>query len=145
MTSSATQTRAVLRIAINPSRYLLAFIVGTHGLVIVVIWLIALPWLISAALSVAIVVSLLISVYRHVWRGERVLTLTEGRWQLHSNGRVVNVVPRAGYFVTPWLIILPLDREPKRLTSPNSMALVLLPDSADMNELRQLRVILKSY
>ena len=150
MVNNAAQSLATLRIAVRRSRYLLAFIVVTHTLGIVVVWFTALPLLLNGMLVLLVIASFLYNFSEHYWQQERVLTSVEGRWQLHSGGKFENVVPVGNYFITPWLLILPLILavQPSswfRKIFPRRTVLILLPDSANQDELRRLRALLNTY
>lgn len=126
-----------LELTLRPSRVYAAVLLLAHGLALIGAWLAALQVWMQAALTLALAASL-IWMRREISsspRGLRVshsgrLELLDGEWRgAQIRGRPV---------VLPWLLRLELaleDGEVRRIA--------LLPDSAETDSLRKLRVWLK--
>jgi hypothetical protein len=127
-----------LQIDLQPSRYLLAFILISHVGALVLLFFLPVALWIMLLLGIAI----LFSLYRQ-WRdsisGYKSLRWDslDQWWLMDQTGDDVAVQLLSGGYVHPLMLVLRY-RVSKRVCS-----LVLLPDSADRDMLRRLRVRLK--
>lgn len=127
------------RIQVHSSRLLLWFIILTHSTAAAIVWLIHWPWWLSGAISTAVLLSAFVSWSHHRWKGEKELQYSEGRWYWLVDYDKTEMLLAGEYFVSSWMIVMrfkPVDRFKKQ-------ALVLLSDSADKQDLRRLRVLLR--
>ena len=135
----------MLTIAIKPSRMLAAILAIMHLLSLALVWI--MPFSIWA--SVTISVMIMISAY-HSFERDVLLRLQESiiALQLHSDCRCELQVRQGDWvgasllgttFVTPFLTVLNF----KLLEQRFARHVVLLPDSLDNEQFRQLRVLLK--
>ncbi len=126
-----------LELTLRPSGIWRAVLFGGHALALLGVWLAVLPPEAQAALSVALAVSLIWArrEFSSMPRGLRVaqsgqVELLESEWRpARVRGRPV---------VLPWLTSLELEIE-----GGKPCRIALLPDSADKEGLRKLRVWLK--
>ena len=127
----------------HPSRWLLFLMLFAHGGAIVV--LLALdewPWPLQLSLVVMVLTSLWFVLGRQGWRKmpgqiRRLVWSTDNDWQLVlRNGKTLHAELRPSSFLHPWLVVLSLRVEGRRL--PQSLALAR--DSLDETTFRRLRV-----
>lgn len=127
-----------LNIPLRPSRRLAWFIVVAHALAAIAPWFSALSWWFCLLLDMLVGWSLIWNLRRHYWVGYRHLQYLERRWWL-TDASGEHAVELAGEFlVTPWLLVLRFTRD-----TGAGVDLVLPPDSADADDLRRLRVLLR--
>ena len=125
-------------IELKPSRRLGLLLAGMTGLALVALWAAALPVWLQAALSALLVAAAALSV-RRARPALRLRQRADGGLQAQAGaGEWRDVVVLDDSFVSPALIVLRYRMEGKR-----PRALSLLPDSADAEDLRRLRVSLR--
>ena len=135
---SSQKSVPALQIDLQPSRYLLAFILISHVGALVLLFLLPVALWIMLLLGSAI----LFSLYRQ-WRdyvpGYKSLRWDslDQWWLMDQTGKAVAAQLLPGSYVHPLMLVLRY-RVHRRVRS-----LVLLPDSADRDMLRRLRVRLK--
>lgn len=128
----------------SPSRTLVIFLTVTHGVGLLLLPWLALPWGLAWILGVGIVVSFYLNLRGHALLSSprAIVQITwdgQGAWRLRQrNGRerVGQLLP--GYFAGPRLVLLNFALGPWRRTS-----VVLLPDNSESEALRRLRVRLR--
>ena len=140
---SSAKYATPLTIEPRPSRWLLSLILFTHaGAIPVLLALGEWSWLLRLSLIVPVLVSLWLALGKQGWRQtptgiRRLVWQTENDWQLElRNGETLSAELRPSSFLHPWLVILNLRVEGRRL----SQSLVLACDSLDETTFRQLRV-----
>lgn len=115
-----------------------------HVLVAVLVGWALWPWGWGARFGALAVCVLLLWHLRYRYRGRACeageLAFDRGLWTWHSKGEIRSLALAGELLVWPWLIILPF----RETTGPRRWHLVLLPDSADADDLRRLRVLLFS-
>ncbi|MBZ0105842.1 MAG: hypothetical protein K8H84_09445 [Sulfuricella denitrificans] len=135
----------MLELKLHPSRTLTALLAGAHLLSVLVIWRLPLAPATQIASSLLIAASLLFHLRRDglLAAGHSIIALRldpecnffcqtrDGSWQ---EAKLLG-----SSMVTPWLIVLNFTPEKKWLVRHA----VILPDSADTELLRQLRVLLR--
>ena len=124
---------------LRPSRQLLAGIIFSHLLALVVVWFSALPWFVCVVLDGLVMLSLRQQLNHHWFVGERHLSVQDGRWVLASAGAETLLELSGEYYLSLWLMVLVFRDENRR-----RRVIVLLPDSAGQDQLRRLRVFLKT-
>ncbi|MGQ9425880.1 protein YgfX [Gilvimarinus sp. F26214L] len=126
-----------LSLHLRPSRLLLFFLGLTHLAAAGAVWLSALPYWACLVVDAGILLGLPLSVRPHLWPGSRQLSY-QGEWRWISDVEAERLELRGEFLVTPWLIVLQfVSAEGRR------RPLILLPDSADADDLRRLRVLLR--
>lgn len=133
---SSNASAAALRLEFKPSRQRCYWRWLTHLLVLTTLPMLQSPWLIAA-----VVIVLLLSLYRsHI---EPVITLlwhSDGHWTLFENGGEMAVTLAEAAFIQPWLVILPLRVDTQRRVR----RIAIFPDMLPAREFRRLRVRLRS-
>lgn len=125
-------------VELKPSRRLGLLLTGMTWLVWAGLWLAALPLGLRIGVGVAVAV-LSLQTWRGVSQPVRLRLQADGRLQLRgATGDWEDVEVLGDSFVSPALIVLRYRRERER---PH--ALTLLPDSADTEFMRRLRVSLR--
>jgi hypothetical protein len=134
-----------LRLRPEPSRYLFYWLVGSHGLALIALWLLQSSPMLKLLLLMSVVLFFSWSVRRYLLgRGryavQEAWATPEGDWHLHmANGDVLDARLAADSFVKPWLMVLRFHTGGFLSTR----SLVLFPDSLDEPVQRNLRVYLK--
>lgn len=137
---SSPKSAAPLTLDLRPSRRLLLILTAVHGLAGVALWLCALPLAVKIPLSLLLGGSLL-SVYpRYAHRRSRffiarIRQAADGQWFLGYGDGGERPARLAGGYVHPQLLIL--NFATGRLAR---RAVVILPDAADAEAVRRLRV-----
>lgn len=134
---SETVTFSAFRITLQPSRILLIYLCGVHGLAAIGVWLSALPALAGIVITPALALSLMHSVKRHRWSGERELIYKEGSWTVVENGEQQALQLAGESFIHPWITILHFK------STSGRMVFTLPFDSAEPKQLKQLRRVLR--
>ena len=126
----------------RPSRLLLASGSGAYLLAGVAVIVSILPLWIKAGLIVVIALALGRFVWRYGWRRGRGfiarLERLDGGWRLEMGDGALHRASLTGGYAHPGLVILNF-----RLASGRRRSLALLPDAADPDTLRRLRVWLR--
>ena len=143
MTRSGSHAPAALNIEPRPSRFLLVSGGGAYLLAGVAVGVSNLPLWIKAGLTVAIALAL----GRFAWQyGDRRghgfiagLELLDGGWRLEMGDGSLHRAGLTDGYAHPGIVILNF-----RLTDGGRRSLALLPDAADAEALRQLRVWLRT-
>lgn len=134
-----------MRLELRPSRLLALWALITHAGALVCLWLAEPPLWAEVALGALILAGYLDLCTRHVLRTRpgAVVALIHpdrGPWRVVTrDGTVLAADIRGDTWVHPWLILLSFERRPK-----GTMTVLLPPDGADPNELRRLRVLLRT-
>lgn len=127
----------------RPSRSLLLGGGASHVLASAAVIVSSIPWWIKAGFIVGIALSLAWFGYCHGYpRGRRFIVRVEllnGRWRLESGDSVEHWARLTDGYAHPLVIILNF-----RLEEGRPQSLVLLPDSADADALRRMRVWLRT-
>ena len=135
----------MLELKLNPSRTLTALLAAAHLLSLVLLWLLPLILAIQIAGSLLIAASLSFYLRRDclLAAGNSIIGL---RLDHDCNcacqtcdGTLLETKLLGSSMVTPWLIVLNLSAENRGL----ARHAVILPDSAEAEMLRQLRVLLR--
>ena len=128
-----------LTVHITPSMRLLLYILVSHLMALICLFFIEMSLYVLIGLSVAIVISVYLS-YRHYWPiAKQVLRYGIYGWALEDSQGVRRMHLKGRVLIWPGLIILPfLDSSGKKVT------LLLLSDSACSQDLRRLRVLLRT-
>jgi len=125
-------------IELKPSRRLGLLLAGMAGLAWAALWLAALPVWVKLGLGVG-VVALALRGWRGAGQPVRLRLQADGRVQLRgTTGDWDDVEVRGDSYVSPALLVLRY-----RTADGRAHALALLPDSADTEALRRLRVSLR--
>ncbi len=134
---------ARLCIPLKPSRLLCAYILASHALAALAVTLTALPQYWRCTVLAFLIVHLAWRLKKH-WRdGEICLCydFEDKAWSYSYNGNDAikyALDARGDQVLWPWLLVLNFRR-----TDGRRLALTLLPDAADDNDLRRLRVLLR--
>ncbi|MCL4316389.1 MAG: hypothetical protein M1527_06075 [Gammaproteobacteria bacterium] len=134
---------APLNLELNPSRTLAALLVLAHGGALALLVLLPLAWWARVLLIGALLCSLWLTLNRHALRrGESAITRlvweNDDTWLLmRADGKEQRVQLKPGSYVSPRLVILNFD------AGWWPLSVVLLPDAADTESLRKLRVRLQ--
>jgi toxin CptA len=132
-------------LAIGPSRRAEAWIAGLEVATVTAVLAMTAPWLLKAALVVAVVAEAVRAARRHAWQEgpgglRRLVVDLAGRIELElADGTVVVGRVAEGSFVAPWLTIVRWRPEGARM----SRAVVIAPDAVDAQAFRRLRVLLR--
>ncbi|MBZ4194017.1 MAG: hypothetical protein LAE24_06890 [Candidatus Contendobacter sp.] len=133
-----------LRVELYPSRRLLIGGSLSHLLAGVAVLIASIPWWIKVGIIAGIGLSLVWLRFRYGDRnGRGFITRIEwldGRWRLETGDGRVQRGHLTGGYAHPQLILLNF-----RLDPGGRRALTLLPDAADSDALRQLRVWLRTW
>lgn len=135
----------MLSIHLKPSYRLVGILILTHCLAALILWLLALPWLMQMILSIMLATSLI-----YYLRKDACLSADNAIVTLAFSSEIpCTVTTRCGEsvtcdvlpntFVAPYLTVLDLKPTGKFLTC----SVVILSDSIDAEEFRQLRVWLR--
>ena len=136
MPSSSRESVAPLHLILERSRTLLTFIVVTHGMALLTALVTPVPIWLRCGLAIAVLLSLRWSLRN----GQRVqgLTLTAGGdWEILYRGHSRLARPGPGTVVTPWLVLLNLKEEGRKIGIP------ICRDGVDPESFRRLRVQLR--
>ena len=132
-----------LILELRPSRLLLASGSGAHLLAGVAVVVCSLPLWIKAGLIVAIALALGRFTWRYGYRRGRGfiarIELLDGVWRLETGDGTLHRAGLTDGYAHPGIVILNF-----RLESGGRRSLVLLPDAADSEALRRLRVWLRT-
>lgn len=145
MPHSSTRSAGALHLEPRASRLLALWAVFTHTTAAAALWLADLPASLDITLGALILGSYLDVFTRHVMRirSAAVVRLTctgRGPWRLVTRGgREYAADLRGDSCVHPWLVLLNFDRRPG-----GRATVVLTPDSLDSDQLRRLRVLLRT-
>ena len=127
----------------RPSRWLLSLMLFAHGgAIAVLLALQAWPWPLRLFLVMAVLAGLCFTLGRLGWRRSptcirRLIWQTENQWRLERcNGEILATRLQPSSFMHPWLVVLNLRVEGRRLPC----SLVLARDSLDAATFRRLRV-----
>ncbi len=137
--------RIMLSIHLKPSYQLGVILISAHCLAALILWLLALPWQMQMILSVMLITSLI-----YYLRKDAYLSADNAIVALAFSSEIsCTVTTRCGEsivcdvlhnsFVAPYLTVLDLKPAGKFLTC----SVVILSDSIDAEEFRQLRVWLR--
>lgn len=143
-TPASRATDPSIALDVTASVWLWRYECALHGLIALLNLWVLWPWgwaarVLAGLLALGLMVHLL---YRARLR-RRVsgrLSYAAGRWAWQQGAVTESLTPRGEFLVWPWLIILRFGVDGKR----PSRTLVLLPDSANADDLRRLRVLLLS-
>jgi toxin CptA len=130
---------------LNASRYLALVLAISHGVAIVATILLPLAWWWRLAGAVLILVSATLTIRSQALRrGERALVglrlSRDGSCQLQlGDGATLAGRLRSGWFVSPQLIVMRAGFPGKQ----RSRSITLLPDSAEADGLRRMRIFLR--
>ncbi|QQS52997.1 MAG: hypothetical protein IPM89_08610 [Candidatus Competibacteraceae bacterium] len=142
-TASPPRRLAALNIEPRPSRFLLAGSGVVHGLASIATIVASVPLWVKTGLLAGIGLSLVWTGYRYGWRrGGGFITRVEwldGRWRLETGDGILRQARLAGGYAHPGIIVLNF-----RLESGWRRSLTLLPDAVDAEDLRRLRVWLRT-
>lgn len=134
---------APLTLELNPSRTLAALLVLAHGGALALLVLLPLAWWARVLLTGALLCSLWLTLNRHALRrGESAITRlvweNDDTWLLmRADGKEQRAQLKPGSYASPRLVILNFD------AGRRPLSVVLLPDAADTESLRKLRVRLQ--
>jgi hypothetical protein len=134
--SSSSASAAPLHLILERSRALLTFIQVTHGLALLTALATPVPWWLRLGLAIAVLISLRWALHN----SQRVqgLTLTAGGdWEILYRGHSRQARPAPGSVVTPWIVLLNLSEEGRRIDIP------ICRDGVDPESFRRLRVQLR--
>ena len=118
---------------------------GFHAASLVAVLAMPLPWWLRVALCGLLVASSVILIYRQALLGAsgsivRLRLMRDGSCQLYTRGHgVFDGMLRPGWTVSPLMIVLRIACPDRRL----ARAITLLPDAADAEILRRLRIFLR--
>ena len=130
---------------LTASRYLALVLAISHGLAIVATILLPLAWWWRLAGAVLILVSAILTIRSQALRrGKRALVglrlSRDGSCELQlADGATLAGRLHRGWFVSPQLIVMRVGFQTKQ----RSRSITLLPDSAEVDSLRRLRVFLR--
>lgn len=131
-------------VELRPSRLLVGALGIAHVAAGVAVFLAAVPAWVKLGLSAAVGASLARAGLRHGWsRGRDFIArieLVDGRWRLETGAGAVGRAGLSGGYAHPGIVILNF-----RLENGRHRSLALLPDSADAESLRRLRVWLRVW
>lgn len=127
-----------LNVRLRPSLALASFIATIHLLAAVAVWFSALSLWICLALNTVVVLSLLASLRQHHQLGYRQLRYDDQQWWLADAAGDKPLELVGEYLLTPWLLVLRFT-----VQAGHRITLVLPSDSADVDDLRRLRVLLR--
>lgn len=127
------------RMQIHTSKRLLTFIVATHVIAFLIVFALAWPWWVSVLMGGLVLLSGWHQWCNHHFNNGMELMYSDQRWHTMMNSIKTEWHLFGEYYVSSWMIVLRFktDGAPKKLT------LVLLSDSADQQQLRRLRVLLR--
>lgn len=127
----------------RPSRLLLSGGLLVHGLAGAAVVVASLPWWVQAAFIAGIALSLIGFGYHHGARRSRGfiarIELLDGRWRLETGDGAEYWGRLTGGYAHPLAVILNF-----RLKSGGRRSVTLLPDAADPDALRRVRVWLRT-
>ena len=133
-----------LTIPSRPSRILLLLGTAAHAGAVGALLIAGIPAWLCAVLTVAVACNLLLFIRRQYLRPrrapDRALQLSAGNeWRLmEGDGEIAALIPEPWAFVHPLLVVLPFVS-----AAGDRHVFVLLPDNADRDTLRRLRVRLR--
>jgi hypothetical protein len=134
---------AALNIQLRRSRILLISGSAVHVLSGVAVVVSSIPWWVKTGLIAGIVLSLAWFGYCHGYlQGQRFITYVEwldGRWRLETGDGGVHRGQLIGGYAHPLIVIVNFQ-----LDDGGRRSLTLLPDSADPDDLRRMRVWLRT-
>ncbi len=135
-----------LRIDAGASRYLAWFVFAAHGIGMLAILLLSIPFPAKLVLGFLASFSLVYAMRDQVWKtASRAIVAVEyemaNGWTLHTRSGVeISARLLASSFVQSWLVILNF-----RACGPAWHTLIVPPDAADKDSLRNLRVHLRIH
>jgi hypothetical protein len=131
---------AQVNLQLRASRLLLIFLCASHLLAAIAVWLSAIPAWLAALISAGVLLHFWQSLQAHCFAqaGRELRYSSEGEWSLLENSVLQPLQPVGEWLVTSWLLVMRFKRQDGR-----RLSLVLPPDSADGDELRRLRVLLR--
>ena len=132
-----------LTLDLVPSRLLVAILINCHCLSWVGLIFSSLSLAIRLPLSALIGISLLLNYARYGnsrsrWFIDRIDCSADGQWTLRTTAGTIKTVSLSSSYVHPYIVILSFASG-----KFSRYPLVLLPDSADSNTVRRLRVYLQ--
>lgn len=148
------QSNQVFDVAVRPSRLMAMLLILAHGIAVATVWVSALPIAVHITLKLMLALSLWFSLRRAGWlnapRFATSLRIRPAGRQAggdrlevrRSDGSLLEGEILEGNFVAPWLVTLGFRADGARRWLPPTV-ITLLPDSADRESLRQLRVRLR--
>lgn len=136
--------RRFQQIIVDPSRYLLVFILVTHSAAALVVWSSQMEFLGCLVADAVVGLSAAVELGRHWFVGRRVLTVREGGWSLAGAEsslpeESIGVTLHPSVLLWSWLIVLWLQREAGR-----PLPVLILRDNSGADERRRLRVYLRT-
>lgn len=132
-------------VPLRASPWLALLLAAGHAAAIAAIALLPIPWWLRAAGCAFLLASAVATIYRRaLLKGSgacvRLRLMRDGSCQLHLvDQRVIRAKLCRGWFVSPQLVVLRLACPGERY----SRGIALLPDSADADDLRRLRIFLR--
>ena len=148
------QSNQVIDVAIRPSRLMAIMLIAVHGVAVWAVWVSALPVAMHITLKLVLVLSLWFCLRQSGWLyAPRFVTSLRIRPAAQDeegdrleaqcrNGSRLEGEVLEGNFVAPWLVTLGFRPHGVRRWFPRKV-ITLLPDSADRESLRRLRVRLR--
>ncbi len=133
----------LLHLEPRPSRLLLLSGGVAHGLAATATFLAGVPFMVKAVLLAGMLGSLLWLAYEYGWRTSAGFIARadylDGRWRLETGAGLVYRARLTGGYAQPYLLILNF-----RLDNGHARTLLLLPDALAAEELRRVRVWLRT-
>lgn len=132
-------------IPMRASPLLTWLVAGVHAAALVAVLAMPLPWWLRVAVCGLLLASGVVLIPRHALLCSpgsivRLRLMSDGSCQLHTRGQgVFDGALRPGWTVTPLMIVLRIACPGRRLVR----AITLLPDAADAEILRRLRIFLR--
>jgi toxin CptA len=135
----------MLSITLRPSYLLALMLAAMHALALISVWLVPLPLTAKIGAAVVLMLSLVLTLRRHVWRtGKQAIRAIRlsGECDVAVQGQDSEwqeVVLLPSSFVSDYLTVLNLRLEGEKL----ARHVVILPDAIDAEQFRQMRVWLR--
>jgi hypothetical protein len=141
---SSARSLLPLRLNLRPSRYLGVVIAVFHLLGLISLWVCSLPLGVKLPLAMAVLGSFALNLTRYgnlrrSWFIEQVCHTADGRWLVRTADGREHSVRLLRSYVHPVVLILQFS-----LGRFSRHSVVVLPDSADPEEIRRLRVWLRT-
>ncbi len=141
---SVKTDRRFQQIIIDPSLYLLTFILVTHSAAALVVWLSQIDVLGCLVADAVVGLSAAAELGRHWFVGRRVLTVRDGGWSLAATEsslpeESIGVTLHPPVLLWSWLIVLQLRTEAGR-----RLPLLILWDNSCADDRRRLRAYLRT-
>jgi hypothetical protein len=148
------QSNQVIDVVVRPSRVMAVMLIVVHGVAVWAVWVSGLPIATHITLKLALALSLCLSLRQSGWLNApgfvtslriRPAAPEEGGDRVEAifrNGSRLEGEVLEGNFVAPWLVTLGFRAHGSRRWLPPTV-ITLLPDSADRESLRRLRVRLR--